>query len=311
MADPGLDPFLRCKTMAGTTLLMAARAGLDLSSLFGETTNVNCQNGYGMTPLMEASAKGHQHAVLALLEAKSDVNMRCKSGWSALCHAAQGGQWAVALTLVEATADPNVHIVNPGQTPLILATQAGEVSLVRALVASRADVNFCSFIPPALTWASLAGSLPMVNCLLEARATQHIDNQDIFAMWYAAHQGCGKVVVRLLERSGPDRPRRPGWNVFGCRVQECALSTQVFEAIVSFLRGAVTEIPRVAYSQCTPRLVSMVEAIMRPWLPANHLLFPRAFREAVHTLLLVARRRCLYLPLTVILSFVGRHWWSA
>jgi len=306
--DPSSDPFCRCRTGAGTALLTAASAGSDISSLLLQATNVNCSNGYGRTALMEGSANGHMQVVFALLVAKADVNIKCRARWSALFYAAKGRHWAVVLTLLGAAADPNMHIINPGESPLILAARAGEMSVVRALVAAGCDVDFASVGEPALMWAVASGSYPTVRCLVKAKARQRCSMQ-----WLAAHQGSAKLLVALVGDSPPTKYDSGGpirTAIAPCRPELCALTNEVLIIIVGLVRGTHTEIPSFCPGPCTPPLLALIATITRPWIPANHFLFPPAFCEAVWTLLLVLHRRRFFLPMTVILSFAGRDWWS-
>jgi ankyrin repeat protein len=131
--------------------------------------NVNVTLGKtGMTPLMWAAKNGKPDAIIALVKANADVNAEAKTGWTALCYAANNkGCTEAALALIGKGANVNVKLPwvslrqkngkaalgEPGLggkdtkeglkdvTILMLAAKEGDVTLVKALIAAKANVN--------------------------------------------------------------------------------------------------------------------------------------------------------------------------
>jgi len=96
----------------------------------------------GLTPLMQAAAKGDIDALQAELSAKVDVNGQDASGWTALMYATRAETVEAMRILIDAGANPNArsHI---GQTAIMAVTNAYSAPLekLRLLLEARADVN--------------------------------------------------------------------------------------------------------------------------------------------------------------------------
>jgi ankyrin repeat protein len=85
--------------------------------------------------------------------------------------AAYHGHLGIVIALIQAKAEVNAK-ANNGSTALILATLRGHFDTVRALIKANAEVNV---VHPhdgftALMWAVLHGSIPCVQLLLQAGA---------------------------------------------------------------------------------------------------------------------------------------------
>ena len=140
-----------------TPLMFAARVG-DVDSariLLAAGVNVNeamPASAGGMTPLLMASASGHESLSLFLLEKGADPNT--SDGRAAPLHyAVMKGKFRASMpelvkALLARGANPNVRFQRsavrglagaPGATPLILAAGDPDVSLMRILLAAGAD----------------------------------------------------------------------------------------------------------------------------------------------------------------------------
>ena len=117
---------------------------------------------------MWAAKNGKPDAIIALVNAKADVNAKAKTGWTALCYAANNlGCTEAAKALISNGANVNVSMpwVSLKQkngkaalgdpdlggkdtkqglkdvTILMLAAKEGNIELTKALIAAKADVN--------------------------------------------------------------------------------------------------------------------------------------------------------------------------
>jgi ankyrin repeat protein/beta-lactamase regulating signal transducer with metallopeptidase domain len=123
--------------------------------LIDRGADVNASTDDGNTPLYLAISRGQIDVVRVLLAKGADPNKRTTSTTSrfgnsngALLDLLNGGfrresDVEIALLLIDKGADVNATLQN-GMTPLILATQAKRIDIVRALLAKGADPNKAS-----------------------------------------------------------------------------------------------------------------------------------------------------------------------
>ncbi len=102
--------------------------------------NVNAASKTGFTPLVFAAIKNDGPSIKTLLQAGADPNVVVLSGAKPIIVAQQFRHTAAALLLLEAGADISARD-RAGNTTLHLAAQAGDMKLVRALLAKHADAN--------------------------------------------------------------------------------------------------------------------------------------------------------------------------
>jgi hypothetical protein len=96
----------------------------------------------GLTPLMQASARGDVKEIRSQLSSGADANAQDSSGWTALMYATQADRAEAIKILLDAGASPNARSYL-GQTVLMAVTGAYSSSpeKFRLLLAAGADVN--------------------------------------------------------------------------------------------------------------------------------------------------------------------------
>jgi ankyrin repeat protein len=93
----------------------------------------------GSTPLLFAAREGDVESARLLIEAGAKVNDKLPDGTTALIEAAYSGQGAVGRMLLDKGADPNDAEI--GYTALHVAVLRGDLDLVKALLAHKANPN--------------------------------------------------------------------------------------------------------------------------------------------------------------------------
>jgi len=127
----------------GQTALMWAAAeghGDVVAGLVEMGANVNAASKTGFTPLVFAAIKNDGPSIKTLLQAGANPNVVVLSGAKPIIVAQQYRHTAAALLLLEGGADITARD-RAGNTTLHLAAQAGDMDLVRALLAKHADAN--------------------------------------------------------------------------------------------------------------------------------------------------------------------------
>ena len=125
-----------------TALMWAAAEGHSdvVAGLVEMGANVGAASKTGFTPLVFAAIKDDVASIGTLLEAGANPNVALLSGAKPIIVAMQYRHAAAALVLLEGGADISARD-RAGNTTLHLAAQAGDMNLVRALLAKRADPN--------------------------------------------------------------------------------------------------------------------------------------------------------------------------
>ena len=128
-----------------------------IQTLIATNANINAQDDFGITALMQAAWKGNNEAIKLLLDAGADVNTQCKYGKrTALFYAAlyDGTPETIQLLLA---AGADIHLHSDSETALAAAVRRGKIEVVRTLIAAGMDVNAKpGYGGTALFWA--------VNC---------------------------------------------------------------------------------------------------------------------------------------------------
>jgi ankyrin repeat protein len=206
-----------------TRAILAIRFGETAKPLLRALDDINTQDEYGRTVLMEAAAKGRKGIVGLALDRGADPNLREVQGLTALWLAANRGHTDVALDLLAHGADPNGAT---GQGNSILAASACNSSLLQALIARGADLHSqgsygytalryavlgkcseCAWLllasdegVPSLHRAALLDRLPQVRALLSNAADlDAYDPHGMTVLGWAALAGHADVVAALLD----------------------------------------------------------------------------------------------------------------
>jgi ankyrin repeat protein len=116
--------------------------------LIGHKANIHAASKSGFTALVFAAVKNDAASVRILLAAGASANFALPDGTKILLVAASHKSTLAAGALVDGGADPNVAD-RGGSTPLHTAAQAGDVELVKKLLAKGADANARTAKAPA------------------------------------------------------------------------------------------------------------------------------------------------------------------
>lgn len=110
-----------------------------LALLVKAGASVDVRMAREMTPLMDASLRGSEWAVKALLEAGADVGARDFIGWTPLHFAAKGRSGAKCTEALIASGAAADVPDDGGTTPLMVAAASDNPEVVKMLLASGAD----------------------------------------------------------------------------------------------------------------------------------------------------------------------------
>jgi serine/threonine-protein phosphatase 6 regulatory ankyrin repeat subunit B len=190
-------------------LLAAAEGDLEtLSQVDPELLDV-C-NDEGNTLLMSSCANGKEAVVRHLLNPKFNVKIDAANvyGWTALMQACYYGHTAVVGVLLDKGAD--INLMNSwGATPLLAATQSGNMTLVKMLIQHKASVTPCDKSPTQFTplmAAAQNGHEGITAVLLNNSADPNVQlaGSKYTALMFATLNG-HMSLVRLLLKHGADK----------------------------------------------------------------------------------------------------------
>ncbi|CAF1036378.1 unnamed protein product [Adineta steineri] len=105
-----------------------------------EGADIDAQDAYGYTPLMNAAMLGRLDVVKALIEAGADIQKPGQFGYTALHAAAQSGHLDVVQALVKYGASVNCKNQD-GDIPLILAVRGTHAEIIDYLLKSGSDIH--------------------------------------------------------------------------------------------------------------------------------------------------------------------------
>jgi len=169
--------------------------------LLENNANPNYQQAEsGATALMGACKGGHEEAVVLLLEAGADVNIRDQAENSALIHAADNGSVPIVKHLLEKQAETNILNLS-SHSPLILASSNGKLEIVEMLVEANALVDLENPLNvTALMYAAAEGHADIVSFLIKKGSdVNKRHSQGGTALFEAATKGSLEVINILLE----------------------------------------------------------------------------------------------------------------
>lgn len=194
-------------------LFGAARAGdeITLSYLLNERRMTpDLRDRYGVTPLMEACETGQLASVELLVEAGAEVNATDKETSTVLMHACGGASTPkIVQYLIDHGALVNERDAS-GCTALTMAAAHGDVGIVRALLAAKADVNAESDEQETpLTFAVVWGHLEVVRALVDAGAdVKWTDDKQWTPLRYAIFEENWEI-ANLLQECGANLADAP------------------------------------------------------------------------------------------------------
>jgi ankyrin repeat protein len=209
-------------------------------------------------PLADAMKRGDKQAVQSLLKKKADVNAALSDGATALHWAAYLNDAETSALLIGAGAHVNVKN-NYGVTPLALAAEQGNATILQQLMKAGADpndpINFINAGETPLHHAARAGRVDAVNLLAWAGArinARESWNGQSALMWAAA-EGHAPVVQALLD-AGADLYARSngGTTPFLFAVRKGDMAS------VKALLAAGVDVNEKRYDSATPLLVAII-----------------------------------------------------
>jgi len=141
--------------------------------------DVNTQDNDGKTPLIAACDVETVDIVRLLLKHGSQVNLCDYTGWTALHYAARAGHTMKVEQLLAAGADVNLT-ANGNESCLLIAALYRHADVVQALVAAGADVNLQrrGDGASALSVASEQGNIDVVKLLVHSNAEVEAYNSE-------------------------------------------------------------------------------------------------------------------------------------
>lgn len=142
LLDKGAD--VHARDINGETALMAAAEKGNTSivkMLLEKGADANTKNKKDQTPLLKIAEKENLDMISLLLENGADINARNKWGETVLIIILEKQKLAAAKLLVDKGADIRVKDNFYGRTPLIWASNLGDIELVKLLLEKGAQVN--------------------------------------------------------------------------------------------------------------------------------------------------------------------------
>jgi ankyrin repeat protein len=209
-----------------TALMWAAAEGHSavVAGLIELGARVDAASKAGFTPLVFATMKDEAESMRILLAAGADPNVTLRSGARPLVVALQYRHTAAALRLIDGGADIAVRD-RSGNSMLHLAAQAGDIQLVRSLLAKRADPNARTPKSTApvgarggggggrggptgeqtpLMMAARGDHEDVMRALVEAGADPHLKAQDGTTLLMAAASGARLAAFTYAYEIDPD-----------------------------------------------------------------------------------------------------------
>lgn len=123
-------------------LFLKAGMDVDAHKIYGDESREDTLFS-SETPLIQASSLGNMRLVRLFIEHGADVNAQNgrKGGLSPLMYATMAGQGEVATYLLAKGADVDMYSWSNSMTALMIASDYGQINLVKILLDAGADIN--------------------------------------------------------------------------------------------------------------------------------------------------------------------------
>uniref|UniRef100_H2YN82 Fibronectin type-III domain-containing protein n=2 Tax=Ciona savignyi TaxID=51511 RepID=H2YN82_CIOSA len=174
--------------------------------------NVDVNDKFGFTPLMNACQKGYLDIVECLLQSNADVNATNTSGKNSLMMACYSGHGAVVQRLREAGATWDC-VDRGGSSPLHWAIDGQNCSLIQWMLKDGAKVDrraASSGWTPLIRCAAITGNPQVAGVLVSAGADVNASDHDGKTALMIASLNGHLSLVELLMLSGADPKIRSG-----------------------------------------------------------------------------------------------------
>ncbi len=147
------------------------------------------------------ASKGELNTIKTQLDGGRDIDSRDAAGQTALMYAADAGQMEVVRYLVANGADVNAESDGLGRgTALIYAAASNRIDVVKYLLEHGADVDATTRRKEtALFWAGAQGNVEVVKILLDNGADRTLTNKKDQTALDLARELNRKQVIELLE----------------------------------------------------------------------------------------------------------------
>ena len=215
--------------------------------------NINVVDEEGSTPLIYAAANGAEKVVRLLLqEGRVNIDQQNHYGWTALLQASCYGHHEVVYTLLQKKA--NIDLCNKwGVTPLVAAAQGGFTTVVKVLLERKAQVtrtDEVSAITPLMA-AAQCGNEDIIKLLLDHGGNPNTRLKTISwtALMFATLNNHAHVVRELIDNGAMTELR----DVNNKRAVDLATSLGL-SAIVKLLSGDISGISECPFQLVTPSI---------------------------------------------------------
>ncbi|XP_071124061.1 uncharacterized protein [Mytilus edulis] len=186
-------------------LLIACQEGyVDIVEvLLKQTTNINRCDSNGTTPLIAASNAGKKGILEMLVLAKADITICNKKGQSPLYVAASRGRRDVVEFLIKTGPAGISKPDNDGRSPLLIACQNRQLSVVDSLIRENCDISQCNWEKQSPLFIACAeGFTEIVNLLVKGGADMGQRDEDGRTPLFIACERGRADIVKILIDSG-------------------------------------------------------------------------------------------------------------
>jgi ankyrin repeat protein len=146
--------------------------------------------------LLNYASRGNLEGIRSMIAQGANVEYSWDNQDTPLHKACAAGHTKAALLLIR-KCGAKINVRNfDNETPLILASKAGDIRVVRELIRRKANLNVqVEHSKSALDWAARHGQLKVIDKLIKTPGIERINH----ALWYAAREGQLAAVTMLLK----------------------------------------------------------------------------------------------------------------